>query len=81
MYREPHDGRWYPSTITQQLPDKKSYIIKIDENVLYRKTQAHLKPYTSEKQMTQPEHNWVYNETTAEQRLKHATKAPNKLNL
>ena len=81
MYRQPHDGRWYPGTITQQLPQKRSYIIKTDENVLYRKTQAHLKPYKPKKQITQPEHNWVHNQTTVEQGMKHATKAPNKLNL
>ena len=28
MYREPHDGRCYPSTVTQKLPEKRSYIIK-----------------------------------------------------
>ena len=68
MYREPHDGRWYPATITQQLPEKRSYIIKTDENVLYRTTQAHLKSYKPRKQMTQPEHNWVHSQITAGQR-------------
>ena len=81
MYREPHDGRWYPATITHQLLVKRSFIIKTDENVLYRKTQPHLKPCKPRKQMTQPEHNLVHNQTTADQRPKHATKAPNKLNL
>ena len=77
MYREPHDGRWYPASITQQLPEKRSYIIKTDENVLYMRTQANLKPYKPKKQMTRPEHNWIHNQTTAELRLKPATKAPN----
>ena len=58
MYREPHNGRWYPATITQQSLENMSYIIKTDENVLYRKTQEHLKPYKPKKQMTQLEHNW-----------------------
>ena len=66
MYREPHDGRWYPATITQQLPEKGSYIIKTDENVSYRKTHVHLKPYKSKTQITQPEHNWIHNQITAE---------------
>ena len=81
MYREPHDRRWYPATTTKQLPEKRLYIIKTDKNMLYRKMQAHLKPYKPKKQMTQPEHNWVHNQTTAEQRLQHATKPPNKLDL
>ena len=53
MDREPHDGRWYPATITQQLLEKRSYIITTDENVLHRKTKAHLKPYKNKKHMTQ----------------------------
>ena len=24
MYREPSDGRWYPATVIQQLPEKRS---------------------------------------------------------
>ena len=31
-------------------------------------------PYKPKKQMTQPEHNWVHNQITAEQRPKHAIK-------
>ena len=61
MYREPHDGRWYPATLSQQLPEKRSYIIKTDENVMYRKTQTHLKPYKPKKNITKPEHSWMNN--------------------
>ena len=59
MYREPQDGRWYLATVTQQLPEKRSYIIKTDENVMYRKAQTHLKPNKPEKNITKPELNWV----------------------
>ena len=81
MYREPHDGRWYPATITQQLPEIRSCIMKTDENVLYRKTQAHLKPYEPKTQTAQLECNWIHNQTIVEQRPKHATTSPNKLDL
>ena len=28
MYREPNGRRWYPTTVIQQLPEKRSYLIK-----------------------------------------------------
>ena len=55
MYREPNDKRWYPATVIQQLPEKSSYLIKTNDNVVYRKMQAHLKPYTPEKKIKPPE--------------------------
>ena len=55
MYREPNDKRWYPTTVIQQLPGKRSYLIRTNNNVVYRKTQVHLKPYTSEKKIKPPE--------------------------
>ena len=55
MYREPNDKRWYPATVIQQLPEKRSYLIRMKDNVVYRKTQAHLKPYTPEKKIEPPE--------------------------
>ena len=55
MYREPNDRRWYPATIIQQLPEKRSYLIKTNDNVIYRKTEVHLKPYTPKEKVPQPE--------------------------
>ena len=55
MYREPSDRRWYPATVIQQLPEKRTYIIKTHDNVMYRKMQAHLKPYKPEKNIQHPE--------------------------
>ena len=46
MYRELNDRRWYSATISQQLPEKWSYLIKTNDNVIYRKMQVNLKPYT-----------------------------------
>ena len=35
MYREPNDRRWYPTTVIQYLLEKRSYLIKTNDNVLY----------------------------------------------
>ena len=48
MYREPNDRRWYPTTVIQQLPEKRSYFIKTNDIVINRKMQVHLKPYIPE---------------------------------
>ena len=55
MYREPSDNRWYPTTVIQKLPEKRSYLIKTNDNVIYRKMQVHLKPYIPKKKVQQPE--------------------------
>ena len=55
MYREPNDKRWYPTTVIQQFPEKRSYIIKTNNNVIYRKMQVHLKHYIPKKIIQQPE--------------------------
>ena len=55
IYREPNDKRWYLTTVIQQLPEKRSYLIKTNDNVIYRKMQVHLKPYMPKKLIQQPE--------------------------
>ena len=55
MYREPSDTRWYLATVIQQLPEKRSYLIKTNDNVIYRKMQVHLKPYIPKRKVQQPE--------------------------
>ena len=83
MYRELNDRRWYPATIIQQLPEKRSYLIKTNDNVIYRKMQAHLKPYTPKKKVPQPELSKVdSNESiNINQPPKHNIEAPNRLDL
>ena len=83
MYREPNDGRWYPATVLQQLPEKRSYIIKTHDNVMYRKMQVHLKPYKPKKNIQHPEISKVDNNQSVNinQRPKHTIKTPNRLNL
>ena len=55
MYREPNDRRWYPETIIQQVQEKRSYLIKTHDNVIYRKMQVHLKAYTPKEKFQQQE--------------------------
>ena len=55
MYMGPNDTRWYPATVISQLPEKRSYLIKMKDNVVYRKMQVHLKPYTPKKKIEPPE--------------------------
>ena len=49
MYREPNDKRWYPATVIQQFLEKRPYLMKTNDNVIYRKMQVHLKPYMPKK--------------------------------
>ena len=51
MYMEPNDKRWYPAMFILQLPEKRSYLIKMKDNAVYRKMQVHLKPYTPKKKI------------------------------
>ena len=37
MYREPNDKRWYPAIVIQQLLEKRWYLIRTKDNVVYRK--------------------------------------------
>ena len=87
MYREPNDKRWYPATVIQQLPQKRSYLIKTNDNVTYTKTQVHLKPYMPKKLIQQPEpckkdnNQSIDNNHSVNQRPKHTIKPPNTLDL
>ena len=83
MYRELNNRRWYPANVIQQLLEKRSYLIKTHDNVTYRKTQVHLKPYTSKRTVQQPELSKIDNNHSVNitQRPKHNIKVPNRLNL
>ena len=83
MYREPNDRRWYPATVIQHLTEMRSCIIKSHDNVMYRKTQVHLKPYKPKKNIQHPEIGKVDNNqrVAINQRPKCCIKAPNTLNL
>ena len=87
MYREPNDKRWYPTTVIQHLPEKRSYLIKTNDNVIYRKMQVHFKPYIPKKIIQQPElckkdnNQSICNNQSVNQRPKHTIKPPNRLDL
>ena len=83
MYGELNGGRWYSATVIQQLQEKRSYLIKTHGNVIYRKMQVHLKPYTPKKQVQPPELSKVDNNQSVNinQRPKHNIKPPNRLDL
>ena len=44
MYQDTASKHWYPAVIESLCPDKRSYKITTRDGVVYRKTQAHLKP-------------------------------------
>ena len=45
MYLNPVNSRWYPATITSLCLEPRSYKIRTEDGIIYRKTQNHLKPY------------------------------------
>ena len=49
--------RWFPTTIKALCPGPRSYQIETSEGVIYRRTQNHLKPYTSLTGRLQEENN------------------------
>ena len=83
MHREPSDRRWYPITVIQQLPEKRTCLIKTNDNVIYRKMQAHLKPYIPKTKVQQPELCKKDNNQSVyiNQRPKHTMKLLNRLDL
>ena len=83
MYREPNDRRWYPATVIQQVPEKRSYLIKTHDNVIYRKTQVHLKPYIPKNKIQQPKLSEKDNNqhVNINQRPKHTIKQLNRFDL
>ena len=47
MYQDPVTKRWFPATIEALCPEPRSYQIQTMKEVIYRRTQNHLKPYKS----------------------------------
>ena len=45
MYLNPVNRRCYPATITGLCQEPRSYKIRTEDGIIYRKTQNHLKPY------------------------------------
>ena len=70
IYQDSVTKQWHPAIITGLHHEKRSYKIKTSNGVAYRKTQAHLKPYTPQSKnaqaiqsvsqlMAQLDHMWL----------------------
>ena len=57
MYQDVTSKWWYPATITSLCAQPRSYKITTRDDVTYRKTQAHLKPYQPQCKKTEDEHS------------------------
>ena len=57
MYQDSTSKHWFPATITKLCKEPRSYIITTKEDVQYRKTQAHLKPYQPQDKKFKDEHS------------------------
>ena len=53
MYQDSESKHWYPAVIESLCPEPRSYKIITRDGITYRKTQAHLKPYTPQNKMSQ----------------------------
>ena len=56
MFQDSKRKWWFPATITSLCSEPRSYKITTTEGVTYRKTQAHLKPYTPQHKRSEDEH-------------------------
>ena len=57
MYQDSMTKRWYPATITNLCQEPRSYKVTTKDGIIYRKMQAHLKPYWPQYKDT--EINWT----------------------
>ena len=48
MYQDSASKHWYPTVIDSLCPEPRSYKITTRDGIVYRKTQSHLKPFTSQ---------------------------------
>ena len=57
MFQEATSKQWYPATITSLCSKPRSYNITTRDGITYRKTHAHLKPYTPQGEKLEAEHS------------------------
>ena len=93
MMQDHASTRWSPVVITRLCKESRSYQVTTRDNVTYRKTQAHLKPYRPELknvQIVKSCNMWPLektcnknntNDTIAKSRHRRTIKAPVKMNL
>ena len=56
MFQDSTSKHWFPASITSLCSEPKSYKVITKEGVIYRKTQAHLKPYSPQNKKSANEH-------------------------
>ena len=56
MFQDSTRKRWFSATITSMCSEPRSYKITAKKGVTYRKTQAHLKPYSPQNKKSEDEH-------------------------
>ena len=59
LYQDATIKLWYPATITSLCAQPRSYNITTRQDVIFRKTQAYLKPYQSQSKKSKDEHSDV----------------------
>ena len=59
MFQDVTSKQWHPATITSLGSEPRSYKVTTRKGVTYRKTQAHLKPYTPQSKKFEDEHSVV----------------------
>ena len=57
MFQDATSKQWYPATITSLCAEPRSNNITTREGATFRKTQAHLKPYTPQDEKLEAEHS------------------------
>ena len=53
MYQDSVTKKWHPGVIRSLCQEKRSYRVTTSDGAVYRKTQAHLKPYTPQNKKSQ----------------------------
>ena len=90
MNLNPLNRRWYPATITSLCQEPRSYKIRTEDGIIYRKTQNHLKLYQQQNNEDKVSHwnTWTLRSdltqsinNSKQNRPKCNVKPPVKLNL
>ena len=63
MMQDPTSKRWSPAVITRLCKEPSSYEVTTQDGVIYRKMQAHLKPYKPEDKKEQEAKTYPYLDT------------------
>ena len=79
MYQDTFTKIWYPAVIDSLCPEPRSYKFKTEDGVLYRKTQAHLKPYKPQNKLCEAKSSQVKKSNMQMLANEHSVKNSNNL--